>query len=129
MDILLEGNFQLWKIDLNLFRGICHFLSINKSKLRLSGKGVGEGGAGGAVAPPMFESWGAQPLQFFTCYTRPLHNSPPLFSTCSYPSVWEHHGVCVKPCDDLVIKLFSLCFTSIAYLLQLCIVPQFSYIL
>ena len=33
-------------------------------------RGVGEWGAGGAVAPPppppTFESWGAQPLQFFT---------------------------------------------------------------
>ena len=35
-------------------------------KLIGSYRGVGEGGAGGAVAPPTFESWGAQPLQFFT---------------------------------------------------------------
>ena len=46
-------------------------------------RGVGEGGA---VTPPTFESWGAQPLQFFTCYAPPLLNSPTLFSTCSYPS-------------------------------------------
>ena len=29
-------------------------------------RGVGERGAGGGSCPPSFESWGAQPPQFFT---------------------------------------------------------------
>ena len=50
-------------------------------------RGVGEGGAGGAVAPPTFESWGAQPLQFFTSLCAP-------FLTRSYPSGLPQTPVC-----------------------------------
>ena len=54
-------------------------------------RGVGEVGGRGGSCPPTFESWGVQPLQFFTSthapfLTRPLLNFPPLFPTCSYPS-------------------------------------------
>jgi len=42
----------------------------------VSCRGVGEGGAGGAVAPPLLKA----------CPQTPLLNSPPIFSTCSYPS-------------------------------------------
>ena len=40
-------------------------------------RGVGEGRAGEAVAPPTFESWGSQPLQFFTSTHTPFLTRPP----------------------------------------------------
>ena len=48
-------------------------------------RGRRRGGRGGSC-PPTFESWGAQPLQFFTSTHAPFLTRPPLFSTCSYPS-------------------------------------------
>ena len=48
-------------------------------------RGVGEGRAGGAVAPPLLKAGGPDPLEG-ACYARPLLNWPPLFSTWSYPS-------------------------------------------
>ena len=47
---------------------------------RCSIRGVGEGGAGGAVAPPTFESCGAQPLQFFTSLCAVGVLAPPLLN-------------------------------------------------
>ena len=58
---------------------------------RVYSRGVGEGGAGGAVAPPpTFESWGAQPLQFFASLCAPFLTRPPssqLAPTPLYSSV------------------------------------------
>ena len=64
------------------------FFQVQEERYITFQRGRRRGGRRGSC-PPTFESWGAQPLQFFTCYARPLLNSPPLFSTCSYPSAFE----------------------------------------
>ena len=50
-------------------------------------RGVGEGGAGGGSCPPTFESWGTQPLQFFTSTHAPFLTGPPSFQLAPTPLV------------------------------------------
>ena len=78
----MKWNLQLpvcmWKII-----PTCYYSNRNRVKWRIlfKYKGVGEGGAGGQL-PPTFESMLPDPPR----RARPLLNSPPIFSTCSYPS-------------------------------------------
>ena len=69
-------------------------------------RGVGEAGAGGAVAPPLLKAGGPDPLEG-ACYAHFLLNSPPLFSTCSYPSDANPHL-----CYHLVLLMFFACSGS-----------------
>ena len=78
------GTFRFTLINVYRTRIKCLKLRNRWTKTVSHCRGVGEGGAGGAVAPPTFESWGA----------RPLLNLPPSFQLAPTALHWHTHEQC-----------------------------------